>query len=192
MSPDPSESVSLEEWVRARGGSATLVFTDVVRSTLLLYGTGSMSYMQVIQEHRDRARKLIESLDGRVIDMSGDAVFAAFDRAVDAFRYASSIAEDTGNERVRVRVGVHHGAVHASEDGLFGRAVHYVARLASRAGDSEVWASDAARHALETDAPEVVGELPLRRYRDYELEGIPGRHTLWLLARKPPQAPAQD
>jgi len=190
MDGDRPVSVSLQEWLRP-GETTMLVLSDVVRATVLLYDTRSMSYMECIRAHRERAKKLIESLGGRVIDTAGDGIFAAFYRAGDAFRYARSIIEDTGNEKLRVRVGVHDGVVHASTDGLFGRAVHYAARLAERGGDSELWASEAAKLALEADAPGLAVQLPWRRFDDCELEGIPGRHTLWCLAKEPGAAPAR-
>jgi class 3 adenylate cyclase len=126
--------------------------------------------------------------------MSGDAVFAAFHRVGDAFRYARSILEDTGSDKVRVRVGIHDGVVHPAHDGLFGKAVHYVARIAERAGESELWLSDAAKLALESSAPELAARLPWRLVDDCELREVPGRHRVWWLAKPAVEAPlpAQD
>jgi class 3 adenylate cyclase len=189
MIGDRPASAPLKDWIQAGGGKATLVLTDVVRATVLLYGTSSISYMQAIHGHRERAKKLIESLDGRVIDMSGDAIFAGFHRVENAFRYARAIIGDTGDDKVHVRVGVHEGLVHATTDGLFGKTVHYAARVAQRGSDSELWASDAAKQALEGDAPELASRLPWQRFDGCELKGIPGQHTLWCLAKEPGETP---
>lgn len=110
-------------------GAVALVFIDVVRSTVLLYGTGSILYMRAIRSHRRRARQVVESLHGQVIDASGDAVFAVFNTAATALRFALSIIEDPGDDQVRLRAGIHHGLVHANADSLFGKAVHFAARL---------------------------------------------------------------
>ena len=48
MSSDTPAHTSLEEWIEANGGVATLVFTDVVRATIFLFGTDSMVYMRAI------------------------------------------------------------------------------------------------------------------------------------------------
>lgn len=173
--------VSLEEWVAGQGGRSALVLTDVVRSTLLLYATGTISYMRVIEAHRRRATGLIESFGGRVIDLNGDATFAAFARAADAYAYATAILADTGDPGLRVRVGVHYGTVHARGPGLFGRSVHFVARLAERGGqESVLWASEDARTALEAEAGEGLGGAWVRQ-EGCELPGVPGKHTLWRL-----------
>ncbi len=169
----------LENWIRMKEGAVTLVFTDVVRSTVLLYGTGSIIYMRAIRSYRRRAKQLVESLHGQVIDTSGDAVFAAFHSAAEAFRFAQSIIEDPGDEQVRLRAGIHHGLVHANADGLFGKAVHFGARLAESCADSEIWASDAAKHELEGESPELAREIDWRRCDQDALEGIPGVHTIW-------------
>ncbi len=182
MSPPNSPLTSLEDWIQAKDGIVTLVFTDVERATTLLYRTESMVYMRLIRAHRRRAQGLIESLEGRVIDMSGDAVFAAFHSAAAALRFARSIVEDSGHERVRVRVGIHHGPVHAESGGLFGRAVHFGHRLAERGSASEVWASDYAKLELEAESPELAREVRWTRSDECELKGIPGRHTLWQVA----------
>lgn len=183
---------SLEEWVAGRGGEVTLVLTDVVRSTLLLYGTGTVSYMRVIEAHRRRATELVESLGGRVIDLSGDATFAAFARAADAFAYAAAILTDTGDPGLRIRAGVHHGTVHARGPSLFGRSVHFAARLAERGGEeSELWASEDARAALEAEAREGLGSEWVRQ-EGCELPGVPGKHTLWRLTRRAALDPPRD
>jgi class 3 adenylate cyclase len=183
---------SLEEWIASQGGKVTLVLTDVVRSTLLLYGTGTISYMRVIEAHRSRATGLIESLGGRVIDLSGDATFAGFARTADAFAYATSILTDTGDPGLRVRVGVHHGRVHAQGPSLFGRSVHFVTRLAERGGhESELRASEDARAALEAEAGEGLGSEWVRE-EGCELPGVPGKHTLWQLTRSAALEPPGD
>ncbi|MDJ0850337.1 MAG: hypothetical protein QNK04_18355 [Myxococcota bacterium] len=189
MCPNPTDQVSLEDWLQAGGGTATLVLSDVVRSTLLLFDAGSVSYMGIIEAHRNRAVGLLKALEGRVVDMSGDSVFAVFPRAGDAFRYGCALIDDSGDARVKVRVGIHHGLVHARGDGLFGRSVHYLARLARRGGDSELWTSDPARLALETDAPDLARALTLERQNDVALDGIPGRHTLWQVTGRAAQGP---
>lgn len=175
-----SRNSQLETWIRAKQGSVTLVFTDVVRSTVLLYGTGSIIYMRAIRSHRRHAKQLIESLQGQVIDTSGDAVFSAFHNAAAAFQFALSIIENPGDEQVNVRVGIHHGLVHASADGLFGKAVHFAARLSERGGDSDIWASDAAKQELEAESTEFASQIDWHRFDECALEGIPGVHTIWL------------
>lgn len=174
-----TRSSQLETWIRMKQGAVTLVFTDVVRSTVLLYGTGSVLYMRAIRSHRRRAREVVESLHGQVIDTSGDAIFAAFHTAAAAFRFALSIIDDPGDEQVRVRAGIHHGLVHANADGLFGKAVHFAARLVEAGSDSEISVSDAAKHALETESPELAREIDWRPGEQRELDGIPGLHTIW-------------
>lgn len=102
-------------------------------------------------------RAQIESHQGRVIDMAGDSVLAAFETATGAVSAAlgvqqelnaseSSVLED---RRMRFRIGVHLGDVIEKTDGtIYGDGVNIAARLQAMAEPGGVTVSDAVKTAL--------------------------------------------
>ena len=99
----------------------------------------------------------IESHQGRVIDMAGDSVLAAFETAAGAVTAAlaaqqalhassSSVPE---NRRMHFRIGVHLGDVMEKADGtVYGDGVNIAARLERLAKPGGVSVSDAVKTAL--------------------------------------------
>lgn len=64
-------------------GTVTFVFTDIEGSTTLLRRLGR-GYEDVLNKHRDIIGSSFEAVGGVVVEVEGDAVFAAFARASDA------------------------------------------------------------------------------------------------------------
>ena len=109
----------------------------------------------------DAARALfrgrIEANQGRVIDMAGDSVLAAFETATGAVaaalevQQAMTAASDGVPEerRMRFRIGVHLGDVIEKADGsVYGDGVNIAARLESLAAPGGVMVSDAIQGAV--------------------------------------------
>ena len=101
-------------------------------------------------------RTHIEAKRGRVIDMAGDSVLAAFETAVGAVEAAlaiqlelnSSAATREAGRRMLFRLGVHLGDVIEKEDGsVYGDGVNIAARLQSLAEPGHITISDAV-HGL--------------------------------------------
>ena len=102
-------------------------------------------------------RSKIESNGGRVVDMTGDSVLAAFQTATGAVNAAlafqSEMLASSGSapaqHRMRFRVGIHLGDVVEKEDGtLYGDGVNVAARLQAMADPGSVWISGALQAAL--------------------------------------------
>jgi adenylate cyclase len=111
----------------------------------------------------DAARQVfkshVEQHQGRVIDMAGDSVLAAFDSAAGAVNAALAIqsALETASaslpelDRMRFRIGVHLGDVIEKADGtIYGDGVNVAARLQARAEPGGIWVSDAVRGAAKS------------------------------------------
>ncbi|TMH02511.1 MAG: adenylate/guanylate cyclase domain-containing protein [Betaproteobacteria bacterium] len=102
-------------------------------------------------------RAQIESNRGRVIDMAGDSVLAAFETAVGAVNAAvavqrelSAFTEAVPPERqMRFRIGVHMGDVIEKPDGtVYGDGVNIAARLQALAEPGGITVSDAVHGAV--------------------------------------------
>jgi class 3 adenylate cyclase len=80
-------------------------------------------------------------------------------------------------ERLRIRIGLHAGAVIPDEDDFFGRNVVLAARIADRARGGEILVSSELKEYTEIDpsfAFEQLGEL--------ELKGLLGSHVVYSVA----------
>ncbi len=110
----------------------------------------------------DSARKVfrskIESNQGRVIDMAGDSVLAAFETASGAVSSAMAIQAELNtlgrsiseDRRMRFRVGIHLGDIIEKEDGtVYGDGVNIAARLEGLAEPGGITVSDSIRNAVK-------------------------------------------
>ena len=111
----------------------------------------------------DAARKLfrvhIEAHDGRVIDMAGDSVLAAFETASGAVRAALAVQAQIEADasalpearKMHFRIGIHLGDVIEKADGtVYGDGVNIAARLQELAEPGGVNVSDAVHGAMGT------------------------------------------
>jgi len=102
-------------------------------------------------------RAQIDANRGRVIDMAGDSVLAAFETAAGAVSAALAVQQllaDSGKDqpedrRMRFRIGVHLGDVIEKADGtVYGDGVNIAARLESLAEPGGITVSDAVHGAV--------------------------------------------
>jgi TolB-like protein/Tfp pilus assembly protein PilF len=102
-------------------------------------------------------RSLIESNQGRVIDMAGDSVLAIFETVSGAVGTAIAVQEALGSaraaapeeRRMRFRSGVHLGDVFEEPDGtIYGDGVNIAARLQALAEPGGIMVSDLVHGAV--------------------------------------------
>ena len=101
-------------------------------------------------------RRLIESNQGRVIDMAGDSVLAVFETASGAVHSAMAIQAELAQvsatvpdeKKMRFRIGVHLGDVMEKADGtVYGDGVNIAARLEGLAQPGAIAVSEAVQVA---------------------------------------------
>jgi class 3 adenylate cyclase len=177
--PAPGEQLPLVDWLAQCGEAVALVFTDLVESTSLLYSQKTIDYTRMLRSHRQRAAALIRQQRGRLIDGTGDKHFAVFRTASQAYGFARDLFLAPGHPSLKIRAGVHYGAVRADASALVGRNVHLGARVMEHAAGSELWLSDAARRALESESPEIASAISWLHGEECALKGIPERQRLW-------------
>lgn len=126
-------------------GTMTLVFTDIVDSTMLAESLGDAEWVQLIKAHEETIRRLTGATGGKVVKFLGDGSMLAFESARTAIRAATDIQRSTTDGPFAIRLGVHTGEViHATGD-LFGIAVNKAARIAAAANAGEIMASSTTR-----------------------------------------------
>jgi predicted ATPase len=144
-------------------GTVTFVFTDVVGSTRLLHELGADTYAEALAEHRRLLRAAFRAHSGIEVDTQGDAFFYAFPtgpKAVDAARQGQ---EALSPGPIRVRIGVHTGTPHVTEEGYVGPDVHKGARIAAAGHGGQVLLSKETCEAGDTD----VLDLGEHRLKDF-------------------------
>ncbi|MFL6205909.1 MAG: alpha/beta fold hydrolase [Acidimicrobiales bacterium] len=124
---------------------ATILFTDIVGSTEHLASVGDHAWARLVGLHNDLVASIVGRFGGRLVDTTGDGMFALFEspsrglEAADAFR--TRIAE----LGLTVRAGVHTGEVELVGDAVRGVAVHTAARVMALAESGGIVASRTVR-----------------------------------------------
>jgi class 3 adenylate cyclase len=132
-------------------GTVTLLFSDIEGSTALLKRLGD-GWPGVLERQRTLLREAIDAGDGVVVDCQGDAMFAAFRSAAAAVSAAVRAQTHMAREAwpdgtaVRVRMALHTGEPHRTEDGGYtGIDVVRAARLCAAGHGGQVLLTEAAR-----------------------------------------------
>jgi predicted ATPase/class 3 adenylate cyclase len=144
-------------------GTVTFLFTDIEGSTRLL-SEAAEAYRSLLEGHRRLIRDAVERHGGAIFGTEGDAVFAAFGRAVAALAAAADAQRALNehswpaNRQVRVRAGVHSGEVTLTDGDYVGLALHEVARISAAAHGGQILVSGTTRE-LAADAGLPAAEL---------------------------------
>jgi pimeloyl-ACP methyl ester carboxylesterase/class 3 adenylate cyclase len=139
---------AIEEFLTgSRGGGAadrilaTVLFTDIVRSTEKAAEIGDSRWRELLLDHHELGRREVQRFGGRLVDTTGDGMFAAFDGPAKAVRCACSMVEAVRRLGMEIRAGLHTGECEVLGDNLGGIAVHIGARITSLSGPGEVLVS---------------------------------------------------
>jgi adenylate cyclase len=166
----------------AADGTVTIVFTDIVDSTVLTSRLGDHAWLDVLRRHNAVIEEVTAAHGGRVVETQGDGSMLAFASARRAVACAQAIQSGISaafiedSPPIRVRIGVHTGDALHEADRFFGTTVHYAARVASQALGGEVLVSNLV-HEL------VAGpDIDFLESREVELKGLDGSHRLFAVA----------
>ncbi len=152
----------------------TIVFTDIVDSTLQLAAAGDAAWRARLADHDRRMDELLVRLEGQAIKHTGDGRLVHFARPARAVRFATAMVDAARSSGLTIRVGLHTGECEATRDGdLIGLAVNVAARIASTAEAGEVLVSSTVRDL-------VLGSgLGFSSRGSHELKGVPDTWTLY-------------
>lgn len=171
--PDLAASLTVD-------GTVTIVFTDIVDSTVMLSRLGDAAWMGVVRRHRDVLREATEAHGGTCVETQGDGSMLAFSSARRAVACAQAIQDAIGRDfadlspPLRVRIGIHTGDAIQDAEQFFGTTVHYAARVAAQAVGGEVLVSSLVH--------DLVPDGSFLESREVELKGLEGLHRLYALA----------
>ena len=155
---------------------ATVLFTDIVRSTERAVELGDEAWRDLLQRHHGVVRGEIARFRGDEIDAAGDGFFASFDGPARAIRCACAVQQEVRELGLEIRAGVHTGECELDGDKPRGIAVHVGARVAGEAEPGEVLVSSTVKDLVAGSGLEFED----RGVR--ELKGVPGEWRLYAVS----------
>ncbi len=155
---------------------ATVLFTDICRSTERAAALGDARWRSLLEAHDDTVRTQLERHRGRPIKSVGDGFLATFDGPARAIRAARAIGEGVRDLGLEIRAGLHTGECEVIGDDVGGLAVHIAARVMAAADANEVIVSNTVKDLV------VGSELRFEDRGEHELRGVPGAWRLWAAA----------
>jgi len=157
-------------------GTMTLVFTDIVDSTVFAESVGDAAWAEAVCDHETEIRSLTATHGGRVIKFLGDGSMLAFESARAAVRAAVDIQRAAVDSPFAIRIGIHTGETIRTADDVLGLTVNKAARIASAAGAGQILASSTTR--------DMVGSLDGVQFGEPQivsLKGFSDTHQIVLL-----------
>lgn len=178
---------TLEEWA-GNTHLLAIVFTDIIGSSALGQELGDRSWFDLLEKHFITARRITHTYDGHEINVIGDSYMVAFRSVVAAFDFVIAFQEDTGDERIRIRAGLHVGSARVVDDDILGInddilgfMVHYKPR-------DQYWSSYSPRLVLSSEAKKCL-EYEQSKYwwlnfkeEEVSFPGVPQAWTLWYVS----------
>jgi eukaryotic-like serine/threonine-protein kinase len=163
-------------------GIVTIVFTDIVDSSVLVSTLGDQAARGRIRQHDDILREVVREHDGTEIERAGDGFMIAFSTASRAVAFAAELqrrfAQLAADEPpgLQVRIGMETGEVIAEEQGYFGRTVFLASRISDLATGGQVLVSQATRLIAAPSG------FSFRDAGEHELKGLGGPHAVFEVA----------
>ena len=117
---------------------ATVLFTDIVDSTVRAAEAGDRQWRSVLDEFDVNVGRLLARHDGVLVKSTGDGILARFAAPAEAVRCADAMVATAKDFGLELRAGLHVGEVELRGDDIGGLAVHIASRMSDMAGPSEV------------------------------------------------------
>src|SRR6202022_1338020 len=96
MSSQQRSPMTLEDWAGSQDLNLTLVFTDIVDSTLIGRKLGDRRWIEELFIHFSQARSLTDFVDCFFVKVIGDSLMIAFRASTEAVDFALGFAAATG------------------------------------------------------------------------------------------------
>ncbi|MCH7698561.1 MAG: hypothetical protein IH865_06465, partial [Chloroflexi bacterium] len=167
----------------APDGTVTIMFTDIVGSTPLNERLGDKRWMELLKEHNVIIREQISAHDGYEVKTEGDGfmlAFASARKAVDcaiAIQRAFAERNETAEEKIEVRAGLHTGEVIQDAGDFYGKHVTLAARIAAQANGGQILAS-----ALLKELTDSGGDIEFDSGKELELKGLTGTQRVFAIS----------
>ena len=164
----------------APSGPLTILFTDIEGSTALDERLGDQRWMELLRAHNALVREQVQAHGGFEVKFAGDSFMVAFQSARRALQCAIAIQRafaqqnETAEEPIRVRIGLHTGEAIKQVDDFYGRHVNLAWRIADEAKGGEILVS-----SLVKELTDNVGDIEFGEGLEVELKGLQGKHRVF-------------
>jgi pimeloyl-ACP methyl ester carboxylesterase len=152
---------------------ATVLFTDIVRSTERAATLGDRAWRALLDAHHGIVRRELERHRGREVKTMGDGFLATFDGPARAIRCACAIRDGVRSLGIEIRAGLHTGECELMTNDVGGIAVHIGARIVATAAPSEVRVSSTVKDLVAGSGLRFVDRGM------HSLDGVPGEWRLF-------------
>jgi len=153
---------------------ATIVFTDIVGSTVLSESMGDTAWTRLVTSHFETLTHIAEDQGGTLVKTLGDGAMLAFPTAASGLTAAIEVQRAVSSsvaDGVQVRIGVHTGDVIPGDDYL-GLMVNKAARVAAAAGGGQILASTSTAGMVNPTQFDFGDPVTV------ELKGLSGTHQV--------------
>jgi class 3 adenylate cyclase len=155
---------------------ATVVFTDMVDSTLRAARLGDAAWRGVLDRLEQSVRRQADRFRGDVIKSTGDGHLAAFDAPGRAIQWTRAVMESAGGMEIQMRAGIHTGEIERRGNDIAGLAVHIASRVSGLSAAGQILVTSTVKDL-------VVGSgIAFTVAGSHELKGVPGRWDLLAVA----------
>lgn len=151
---------------------ATVLFTDLVRSTESLVELGDSAWRELLEHHHARVRGELGRYRGTEVDTAGDGFFCRFDGPARAIACARRIVEGASELGLQVRAGIHTGECELVDEKISGISVVTGSRISALAAPGEVLVSSTVKDLVAGSG------FAFTDRGEHELKGVPG---IWQL-----------
>ncbi|WP_128544956.1 adenylate/guanylate cyclase domain-containing protein [Larkinella soli] len=139
---------TLEEWVGGKQLFA-LLFTDIIGSTRLCSEMGDIRWMDLLFKHFKKARTLLKKYDCFEVKIIGDSFMVVFNNTLEALKFALDFIRDTGDEQIKIRVGIHVGEARIIGNDIYGGMVNYASRVTKWHQEEGIGLSNSAKEGIQ-------------------------------------------
>jgi class 3 adenylate cyclase len=152
---------------------ATVLFTDIVDSTVKASKLGDQAWRRILDEHDRMAHKIVAQYRGKLIKTTGDGMLATFDGPGRAIRCALALSASGASIGLQLRAGLHTGEIEMRGSDIAGIGVHAAARVMTQCAPGEVLVS-----RVVTDLVAGAG-LCFSERGAHDLKGLSGHWELF-------------
>ncbi len=151
-------------------GTVSMLFSDIEGSTLMLSRLGHR-YTEALDAHRHVLRAAWAAHGGTEMGTEGDSFFVVFPTAEGAVQAAvqAQLGLESrtwpGDERLRVRIGIHTGSPQVHDQDYVGMDVHRAARIAAAAHGGQSVLSSVSAELARGSLPDGVALRDLGPHR---------------------------
>lgn len=176
----------IEEFITGNRGAsrpgrqlATVVLTDLVKSTDHLSAVGDAAWAELMGRHDTVVRGLLTMFRGEDFGHTGDGILAVFDGPTRAVTFAARASEAVQRLGLTMRAGIHTGEIERVDGAARGLAVHLVSRVLAHAPRGGIVLTRTVRDL-------VLGSgIELTELGRHELRGVPDTWDLFGVSAVP-------